>query len=935
MNGGFLQAYSAMAWPLFPCSHKNKAPLTPHGFKDATTDLEQLISWFEQFPDCAWGTPTSAERGVLDTDPRNGGDKALADLIARHGPLPPTPRVRTGGGGFHHWVQFPPGTRSGVIVEGIDRKADGGYVIVPPSRVAIPEHEGRSYVWEARPWESATAVAPAWSLASKPKPLAGAAADDPWVVRPAGDDLLTHPGAASKKFGGTEGRPNVLCRLVGVHLARGDGERTIFQLVEAWASRCTPPLERHEWEPHVRGIINKEKGKQKAVRIAGETTRAPHLAPFEQPDVGDGERTRQETNSVVEAGGGLVSWQSDETGNEPVKGPGPVSSTWPTLSPEARHGLLGEMLDAIEPETEADPAAILLGFLTCFGSCVGRGAWVPVGADDHHPAIFAGTVGKTSAAKGVAWGVAKWPFARADPGWAETCICSGVGSGQGLIERVRDERRSMKAGKDGIVKEAIIPAATDKRCLLRLDELATCFKLQRSESSTLGETLLGAWGGVPLEVPNRGDNALSASGYAISVYGDTQPGTIRKLLEKGLEQHNGWMNRFLWCAVRSNRDLPGGGDIKVLEPFLERLGEALQYAKAAGAVLRNAEAEAMWHEVYGTLKRSGDSVPHTDRARPQVLRLSLLYALADQSPVIRADHLRAALAIWGYCRDSARMIFGGQVQPQEPDPLWLQLLNAIHAKPGVKRGELTERFKHRGNAEAVGEGLGHLEINGLAYRQELQPEGGGRPAECWYPSGNSDDTRRQPDPEKDVADPWVVGPDAPEERSRQETNSTPPTGTPEETVGQETNSGQPVEGDSFLADAGKETNSTQPTGVSFLADAPVAGSKPEANSAPLGGDSFLADVPKEEAVAEIGEREAGAVSSEMPVTVPQPKAAVPTVEEVIQECFKGDPTPKDRAWAGGYVNAQIEYEAELRRRCGEDEPPMSEEEFIGTLRAMR
>jgi hypothetical protein len=237
------------------------------------------------------------------------------------------------------------------------------------------------------------------------------------------------------------------------------------------------------------------------------------------------------------------------------------------------------------------------------------------------------------------------------------------------------------------------------------------------------------------------------------------------------------------------------------------------------------------------------------------------------------------------------MIFGGQVQPQEPDPLWLQLLNAIQAKPGVKRGELTERFKHRGNAEAVGEGLAHLEVNGLAYRRELQPGGGGRHAECWHPSGNSDDTGRQPDPENDVADPWVVGPDA-----------------PEETVCQETNSAQaPLGGVSFLAGVGKETNSARPAGVSFLADAPGNG-----------------------LVARVEEGEAGPVSSEVPVIGPQP-----TVEAVTRECFPGDPTPKDRAWAGGYANAQIEYEAELRRRRGEDEPPMSEEEFIGTLRAMR
>jgi hypothetical protein len=394
------------------------------------------------------------------------------------------------------------------------------------------------------------------------------------------------------------------------------------------------------------------------------------------------------------------------------------------------------MLTAITPETEADPVAVLLGWLTCFGSVVGRGSFVRVGADRHYPALFAAVVGKTSDAKGVAWGVSKWPFSQADPAWASACVCPGVGSGQGLIERVRDDRTTLDR-KTGEVKT--IPGAKDKRCLLRLDELAVCFKLQRSESSTLGETLLTAWGGEPLEVPNRGDNALSATGYAVSVLGDTQPERLRKLLESGsaVEAANGWLNRFLWVAVRSERDLPGGGNIDVLAPFLPRLKDALAFGKEAGEVKRDAAADALWHEVYGTLKRSGDSVPHTDRVRPQVVRLSLLYALADRSTAIRAEHLKAALAVWDFCRGSAALCFGSGLpaygRQAEPDPLWLMLLNAINLEPGIKRSDLTLRYKNTHKADAIGDALDHLAGGGLAHPVMVQPPGGGRPAECWYP----------------------------------------------------------------------------------------------------------------------------------------------------------------------------------------------------------
>ncbi|MBY0514064.1 MAG: bifunctional DNA primase/polymerase [Gemmataceae bacterium] len=783
-----------MGWPLFPCSNRDKAPLVAGGFKAATADIGQLKAWHERFPGCAWAVATSAERGVVDVDPRHGGDATLAALVATHGPLPLTPRVRTGGGGWHYWFRFPPGTgsKANAYGPGIDRKADGGYVVVPRSRIDIPEHDGREYAWEVRPWEAVIAEAPVWLVDVKPTPKAGSPEADPWVVREAdGDDLLTHPGSPE----GT--RRHTLCRLVGVHLARGDSEPSILAMAEAWAGRCTPPFT--DWHKHAVGLMAKDAAK--GVRLTTPLPLRPSpakpsairpspIVEYRDDSLVPPEGRKEVTNSGAggEPGPEGVSYflplspepepktvEPELVTSFPACGPGiesgaggGLSSDWPTLPPEARHGLFGEMLHAVERETESDPAAVLLGFLTCFGSIVGRGAWVQVGADQHFPCLFVGIVGRTSDAKGVAWGSAKWPFSKADPAWAKACVCHGVGSGQGLIERVRDERRCVNVGKDGTVKETVIPAAPDKRCLVRLDELAVCLKVQRSESSTLGETLLTVWGGEPLEVPNRGDNALSASGYAVSVYGDTQPGTLRKLLEKGTEGFSGWMNRFLWAAVRSELDLPGGGNILVLEPFVKPLADALAFAKQAGEVRRDADAERLWHEVYGTLKRSGDTVPHTDRARPYVVRLSLLYALADRSPVIRVEHLRAALAVFAYCRESARLIFGGK-PVAVPDPLWLKLLNLIADQPGILRADLTRAVKNAAKAEAVGDALAKLVAAGKAYATVEQNPNGGPKAERWWPGvragGGGDGVSRADDNtltplSHEEADVWAVRPEA-------------------------------------------------------------------------------------------------------------------------------------------------------------------------------
>jgi hypothetical protein len=687
-------------------------------------------------------------------------------LIAKQGQLPLTPKVLTGGGGFHYWLKFPAGTKCCKVAEGIDLKADGGYVIVPPSRILIPEHQGRAYAWAdgCKPWEGvAIAEAPALLLSVKPKATAKASAqaiESPWAIQEACPDLLTHQGSPKGE------RRKTLCQLVGVHLARGDSEASIMALAKAWAERCTPGFE--EWQKHTDGLMAKEEAKglrMTTLSILPSPEPANYLTNSASADgdrsllvssqpLADGEAQAELIPSLPvaesEAGQGeACEVLSAETPS--------AQAAFPTLSREAYQGLFGEMLQAISPQTEADPAGVLLGWLCCFGSIVGRGAWVHA-CDEHHPALYVGIVGPTSARKGVGYGVAKWPFAKVEPEWEKKAVSNGIGSGQGMIERLKDEQVTMNK-TTGEAK--IIPAAEEKRCLFRLDELSICFKQQRQDGSILGDLLMTAWSGERLTLPNRADNALSASDYAISLIGDTQPGTLAKLLacNKATEEVSGWMNRFLWAVVRRQRNIPRPPKLDYLYfPFLDRLQSALAMAKSAGEVAFSDEAEALWVSVYDELSVSADSVPHTNRAEGYVTRLSLLYALADSSKVIRLAHLQAALSVWEYCRASAKLIFGGQ-QTAEPEPLWLQVLNAITKAPGINRSELLRAFRSVSADELDGL-LASLEAKGLAYKRMVQHEGGGRPAERWYPGrkpdgdGNGDGNDNTSPPLSDS--PWVV-----------------------------------------------------------------------------------------------------------------------------------------------------------------------------------
>ena len=159
--------------------------LTCHGFHAATTDPARLAAMLAAVPGglLAIRTGTAAGLAVVDIDPRNGGqvDPAL---------MTPTAVVATGGGGWHLYYRHPGRPLLPALPDrpGVDIKADGGYVVAPPS--ARPG-TGRRYRWVGgramaeMPPALAAALAPP-PAAARPAPLSG-----PPPVRRAGGHLIT------------------------------------------------------------------------------------------------------------------------------------------------------------------------------------------------------------------------------------------------------------------------------------------------------------------------------------------------------------------------------------------------------------------------------------------------------------------------------------------------------------------------------------------------------------------------------------------------------------------------------------------------------------------------------------------------------------------------------------------------------------------------
>src|SRR5215472_645544 len=89
MTGATLRqalAYARHGWPVFPCRPGQKIPATAHGFRDATTDEQQITAWFGRGQRwnlaIATGVPGP---DVLDIDqhgPAGNGYPALASTMA-------------------------------------------------------------------------------------------------------------------------------------------------------------------------------------------------------------------------------------------------------------------------------------------------------------------------------------------------------------------------------------------------------------------------------------------------------------------------------------------------------------------------------------------------------------------------------------------------------------------------------------------------------------------------------------------------------------------------------------------------------------------------------------------------------------------------------------------------------------------------------------
>jgi hypothetical protein len=201
--------------------------LAPNGVKNATNDPFIIGSWFDREPHANIGIATGVKSGlfVVDVDAKSGGLETWAELQDFHGPAN-TLSSQTGGGGNHYLFKTDGQEIKNSVSKvgpGIDIRAEGGYIVAPPSR----HISGDAYEFESDPMTETMASAPDWLVAMLRD-----------SEKPSSNGILPFSGAEVK-----EGQRNDhLARLGGAARQKGASEAGVSALLLVENGNLDSPL---------------------------------------------------------------------------------------------------------------------------------------------------------------------------------------------------------------------------------------------------------------------------------------------------------------------------------------------------------------------------------------------------------------------------------------------------------------------------------------------------------------------------------------------------------------------------------------------------------------------------------------------------------------------------------------------------------------------
>ena len=253
--------YAKKGFAVFPLKYRDKVPLTRNGCKDATTDAAQIKAWWQKYPNANIGLATgSVSQNVfvidLDIDEDRGidGYHSLEDWQREHGDFPETWTAITGRGGYHLYYRGNGKIKNRAgIIDGVDIRGNGGYVVAPPSI----HKNGNRYEWEYSPDEFEIAKA-----------------DNNVEYFLNHDDHRQSASFTMPNIVSAGQRNQMLFRFACMMQAKGASDQSVFAATMAEnESSCSPPLTEQEVRIIVSSATKYDKGKPIHIDSEGVATR--------------------------------------------------------------------------------------------------------------------------------------------------------------------------------------------------------------------------------------------------------------------------------------------------------------------------------------------------------------------------------------------------------------------------------------------------------------------------------------------------------------------------------------------------------------------------------------------------------------------------------------------------------------------------------------
>lgn len=337
-------------------------------------------------------------------------------------------------------------------------------------------------------------------------------------------------------------------------------------------------------------------------------------------------------------------------------------------SEEIFYGLAGKIIRKLQPNTESHPVGNLLELLACFGNIIGPTAYYEIEDSRHYANLFVVKVGKSSKSrKGTGKARIERIAQSLDAVWYSSRNTSGLGSGEIVVYEVRDPVigavRDKKTGQ--LRNEMTDPGVEDKRLYVSEGEFAGILAVAGRKDCTLSKVIRDAWDHKPIRNKAKGGSSVCQNPH-ISISADITREELSIQLKEA-DKFNGFGNRFLWCFVERQGLKPHGGEEIDWSEEIVALFKCVEFARKQRRVFMDRNAREMWNRIYEELSEDIPGTPGavTSRAEAQVIRLALIFAMLDLSDHICVEHLKAARALWQYCEDSARVIFGGVMKSHQ------------------------------------------------------------------------------------------------------------------------------------------------------------------------------------------------------------------------------------------------------------------------------